>query len=197
MYVFVILSVDWLTSSSEEGVRIGTDISGVAATGTGLSWLSVGIATILPGTAHCVWICSNWLGWDNTMGRPEWNTHSTYTFFKLQVYIMLQSSVRKNTDYCKLWLCADMSIFLNCENYNWSTFMCGVNLSCCFFEEKSFFTFIAYFKTEKVKKIYTEGKIMGSLEMNSVILTHFQWNSATKTILLILLMTLWINDKTI
>lgn len=52
----VIRLLTGLTSSSEEGDRSET------ATGTGLSWTSVGMVTTLPVTACCVLICSSWFG---------------------------------------------------------------------------------------------------------------------------------------
>lgn len=63
-------SVAGLTSSSEEAQRL-TETTGGAATGTGLSGLSVDMVSKLLASACEVWICSTWPCWDSTMGWPE------------------------------------------------------------------------------------------------------------------------------
>lgn len=73
-----------LTSSSDEGLRSVTETTGGATTELELSCLSVGMVTTLLVTACGAWICSTWLGWDSTIGRPEQETQ--HTNYRSQLY---------------------------------------------------------------------------------------------------------------
>lgn len=95
-----------LTSSSEEGLRSVTETTGGAATGTCLSW-SVGMVTTLPVMACGVCICSKWLAWDSTMGRPEKSTHGVNT-------LKLQISFKHHNQSYKVWLPPSVTLCSAC-----------------------------------------------------------------------------------